>query len=100
MANLVETVEKEVIRKEVLMLLRMAIPTGCSDKVLETALVKEGIDKEKLKETLYYLKDKGLISLKNISNERLSINRNIYSITAIGIDYLDGNGADIPGVLV
>lgn len=99
MGKMVALAEKEIIRKEILMLCQEAGELGCSPEVLNAALKKYGFESGfDLNTEIMYLTDKGLVSVREINNIRLGIKRKIVRITATGIDYLDGNGEDIPGI--
>lgn len=99
MASMVALAEKEIIRKEILMLCQEAGELGCSTEVLNAALKKYGFESEYcLDREVLYLEEKGLVSIRTVNNVRLGIKRKIIRITANGMDYLDGNGEDIPGI--
>ncbi len=100
MGDMVKLAEKEIMRGELLRLCREAAPIGCSTQVLGAALRKAGLDTEEMDKELYYLKGKGLLQREHTENRRLGISRDIYFITAAGMDYLDGNGLDLPGIEV
>ncbi len=98
MANLLNLAEKEVIRKEILTLCQEAGEIGCSKEVLNAALGQMGINAEDLDSQIRYLEEKGLLRTELIENRRLNIHRKIVWLTAVGTDYLDGIGEDIPGI--
>lgn len=99
MGKMTTLAEKEIIRKEILMLCQEAGELGCSQEVLNAALKKYGFESGfDLNTEIMYLTDKGLVSVREINNIRLGIKRKIVRITANGIDYLDGNGEDITGI--
>lgn len=99
MGSLIALAEKEIVRKEILMLCQEAGELGCSREVLNAALKKYGFESEyNLDTELLYLEDKGLIRVHTVANVRLNIRRKIVHIAAKGIDYLDGTGEDIPGI--
>lgn len=100
MGNLVKLAEREIMRGEILRLCREAVPVGCSPQVLNSALGKLGLDTEELSKELFYLKEKGMLKAEHKENKRLGISREIYFITAEGMDYLDGNGPDLQGIEV
>ena len=100
MGDIVKLAEKEIMRGEILRLCREAAPLGCSPQVLGAALRKAGLDTEEMDKELFYLKERGLLQRERTENRRLGISRDIYSITAGGMDYLDGNGPDISGIEV
>lgn len=99
MGDVLELTKKEIMRKEILALCQSAGEVGCSKQVIQAAVGKmypemtTGIEKE-----LYYLQEKQLLRLEKVGNSRLGLQRDIYFITASGIDYLDGTGPDIPGI--
>lgn len=100
MSSLLDTSEKEVIRHEILSTCNMAAPNGADTKVLKTAVKHLGydLDEATVKREAEYLRQKGLVEIKEIGNSRLGISRTIVSITAYGMDYMEGNTADIPGI--
>lgn len=100
MRNIVDTAEREVIRAEILSTCQMAGQGGADTKVLKSILKKAGYDltEEDVKEQVQYLKLKELVTVRDINNRQLGISRTLVSITALGIDYLEGNAADIPGI--
>ncbi|MBP3487296.1 MAG: hypothetical protein J6K53_02765 [Roseburia sp.] len=98
MSDLVKLAEVEVMRREVLELCYASAPLGCSKQVLEVSIRKMGIDTADLDKQLYYMVEKSLLKVEHAGNPRLGIHRDVYSITAVGMDYLDGNGAEIPGM--
>ena len=100
MGDMVKLAKREIMRGELLRLCREAAPIGCSPQVLSAALRKAGLDTEEMDKELFYLKDKGLLRAEHTENRRLGISRDIYSITAEGMDYLDGNGPDLSGIEV
>lgn len=100
MSKVVDTAEKEVIRREILELCRDTHPYGAGIQILKAALRKSDYDvsEKDLLMHVEYLKGKGLIRTDEVSNRRLGINRVIAHLTPEGMDYLDGNGPDIVGV--
>lgn len=100
MSKIFDTAEKEVIRAEILGTCEMAGQGGADTKVLKAVLKKAGydLDEETVKEQVHYLELKGLVSLRDINNRQLGISRTLVSITALGIDYIEGNAPDIPGM--
>ena len=100
MGNMIKLAEREIMRGEILRLCREAAPVGCSRQVLGAALQRAGLDTEEMDKERFYLKEKGLIRTEHTENRRLGISRDICSITAEGMDYLDGNGLDLPGIEV
>ncbi|MCM1304584.1 MAG: hypothetical protein NC305_13380 [Lachnospiraceae bacterium] len=100
MGDMLELAKKEILRKEILMLCRTASETGCSRQVVHSVAAKmgAGFREPDIDGELYYLQEKQLLRLEKTGNIRLGIQRDIYFITAAGIDYLDGTGPDIPGI--
>lgn len=98
MSDLVKLAEREILRGEILKLCREAAPVGCSEKVLRATVERLELSTDGLEQELYYLQEKGLLKKEHTENKRLGISRDIYMITAAGMDYLDGNGPDIPGI--
>lgn len=100
MGDMLELTKKEILRREILMLCRMACDTGCSRQVIDSVAAKMGSDpgRSDIDSALYYLQEKQLLRLEKTGNRRLGIQRDIYFITGAGMDYLDGAGPDIPGI--
>lgn len=98
MSDMVKMAEREILRGEILKLCREAAPVGCSEKVLRATVERLELSADGLEQELYYLTEKGFIRKEHTENKRLGISRDIYMITAAGMDYLDGNGPDIPGI--
>ncbi len=100
MSNVFDTAEKEVIRAEILSTCEMAGQGGADTKVLRAVLKKAGyeLDENAVKEQVHYLELKGLVSVQDVNNKQLKISRTLVSITALGIDYIEGNAPDIPGI--
>jgi ribosomal protein L4 len=100
MSKILDTAEKEVIRAEILGTCEMAGQGGADTKVLKAVLKKAGydLDEETVKEQVHYLELKGLVSVRDITNKQLGIGRTLAAITALGIDYIEGNAPNIPGM--
>ncbi len=98
MSDLRKLTEKEIIRKEILLLCQSAGETGCSRQVLTAAMEKAYPEVEDIGKELYYLQEKQLLRMEKVGNKRLGLERDIYFITGEGIDYLDGTGPGIPGI--
>ena len=98
MSDLVGLAEKEILRKEIMQLCSTAGEAGCSTQVLVAAVGKLGLDASRMEKELYYLQEKKMIRKERVENKRLGICREIYFITAEVMDYLDGNGSDVPGI--
>lgn len=98
MGNVLELTKKEIMRKEILALCQSAGEMGCSRQVIQAAMGKMSPDMPDIGTELYYLQEKQLLRLEKVGNNRLGLQRDIYFITASGIDYLDGTGPDIPGI--
>lgn len=100
MNNAFDTARKGVVREEMLSICSMAGIGGADTKVIRAMVKKNGYDvsEEDIDRHAKYLEEKGLVSVRNVSNERLGIRRTVVSITALGTDYLEGNASDIPGI--
>lgn len=99
MSKMINLAEKEIARKEILLLCQEADEVGCSKEVLKTALGKCGLNPElNVDMEIRYLEEKGLLRVNRVENKRLGIRREIVFLTAQGMDYLDGTGEDIPGI--
>lgn len=99
MSDLIKTAEKEILRKEILLLCYNAAPAGCSMDVLAAAFAHSGTgDKEELARQVDYLEAKNLVTVQKVGNERLGISKKIVKLTAEGIDYMEGNTNQIAGI--
>ena len=98
MSNVLELTKKEIMRKEILVLCQSAGEVGCSKQVIRAAVGEMYPEMTDIEKELYYLQEKQLLRLEKVGNRRLDLQRDIYFITASGIDYLDGTGPDIPGI--
>lgn len=93
MSNMVDIAKKQILRDEILEILKVAGSDGASIKVISLALKKAGLDisKRELDNEIFYLADKRLITKRDISNRRLGIDMFIYFISAKGVDVLEGS---------
>lgn len=98
MGDVLELAKKEIMRKEILVLCQSAGEIGCSKQLIQEAVGKMYPEMTDIGKELYYLQEKRLLRLETIENRRLGLKRDIYFITADGMDYLDGTGPDIPGI--
>lgn len=101
MSNLIQTAEKEILRKEILNLCYQASSVGCSTDVLAAAFAHSGVsgrDWEEIVRQVDYLKSKGLVTVEAVGNERLNLSKDIVKLTPDGIDYLEGNAGRIAGI--
>lgn len=99
MSDLLQTAEKEILRKEILNLCYQAAPVGCSIDVLAAAFAHAGAcDKDEITRQVDYLEAKELVSAENMGNARLGISRKIVKLTADGIDYIEGNTDQFAGI--
>ncbi len=99
MSDLIRTAEKEILRKEILGLCYQAAPTGCSMDVLAAAFAHSGTgDKEEIARQVDYLKEKHLVMVQTVGNERLGISKKIVKLTAEGTDYMEGNADQLAGI--
>jgi hypothetical protein len=98
MGDVLKLAEKEIMRRELMMLCAAAAPAGCSPQVLKISVEKMGLDPEEIEKELFYLEQKGMLRKDHVENRRMGLERDIYSITAAGRDYLDGNGPEIIGI--
>ncbi len=93
MSKSVDIIKRQILRDEILEILMQAGSAGASIRVILLALrqIGECIDNKELDKELYYLADKELINIKDISNKRLHIDMRVYVISAKGIDTLEGS---------
>ncbi len=99
MSSMMNAVEKEIIRNELLKMCDMAGSDGASEQLLRAGLKKLGISQkpEEIEKQIRYLEEKQLVTLKRLDNERLDIHRIVVRITALGMDVLEGN-AEVTGI--
>ena len=101
MSNLIQTAEKEILRKVILNLCYQAPSVGCSTDVLVAAFAHSGVsgrEREEIVKQVDYLKLKGLVTVESVGNERLNLSRDIVKLTADGIDYMEGNTDQFVGI--
>ena len=100
MSSMLKTVEKEIIRLEIMELCQMAAPEGTNVKIIRECLKKneEELPEEEIFRQVDYLKGKGLLSVVKVNNSRLGISREVIKITPAGVDYIEGNAGDIAGI--
>jgi len=99
MSDLIKTAEKEILRKEILNLCYKAGSTGCSIDVLAAAFAHSGsVDKTEIRNQVDYLKEKSLVKVTTVGNERLGLSSEIVSLTGTGTDYLEGNTEKYTGI--
>lgn len=99
MSDLLKTVGKEILRKEILGLCYKAAPTGCSMDVLAAAFAHSGTDdKDEITRQVDYLEAKHLVSVQKVGNKRLGISKKIVKLTAEGTDYMEGNADQLAGI--
>lgn len=99
MADLMKTMENQVIRDQLLELLRQAGPDGASEKVIHMALKKAGCHAEpdRVMEQLRYLVGKGLVWKADYGAKALNLKMSVYMLTPDGIDVLEGTREE-PGI--
>lgn len=92
-------IENKEIRGWVLNILERARPYGASFSVIESTLLDLGfhVTDNELKAHLVYLTEKGYVRLEEI--ERNRVKRRINYITPKGVDLLEGNIPEDPGVM-
>ncbi len=99
MSSLLQTAEKEILRKEILNLCYQAAPVGCSTDVLVAAFAHAGTcDKDEIVRQVDYLEAKKLVSVEDAGNAVLGIKRKIVKLTADGTDYIEGNTDQFAGI--
>lgn len=99
MADLMKTVENQVIRNQLLELLQQAGPGGASEKVIRMAMGKAGsqVEPGRIREQIFYLEGKGLVRKEACRNQALGISMEIYFLTPDGTDVLEGTREE-PGI--
>lgn len=99
MADLMKAMENQVVRNQLLELLRETGPNGANEKVISMAMRQAGykLDAQQVREALYYLEKKGLVWVAKCDNKALGISMDVYIITPDGIDVLEGT-SQIDGI--
>ncbi|KEQ23419.1 hypothetical protein [Paenibacillus tyrfis] len=94
------TNEAKEIRGFILTILKVQYPSPASDRLISLTLNDSRLDSSipKIRIHLRYLEEKGYVRTEE-GNE-LGIQRTMATLTAKGIDLLDGSIADDPGVMV
>lgn len=93
MDRLLSVTQKQVLRGYVLKIADQAEPLGAGIEVIHGALKKEGFteySRADIAEAGNYLKKKDLVTLNNVKNDVLHIQRCVVKITAKGTDLLEG----------
>ena len=99
MSDLMKAMENQVLRNQLLEILRQAGGGGANEKVIGLAMRTAGYqpDRAQLAENLSYLEAKGLVGIRKCENRALGINMDIFFITPDGIDVLEGT-MEVPGI--
>lgn len=89
------------LRGFVLDMCKVNYPHGCSEQLIVTTAKQNQFDVSTglVAGHIEYLEEKGYVRVDEIKNERLKINRKMVYITAKGIDLLEGNIPEDPGVI-
>lgn len=99
MSNLLQTAEKEILRKEILNLCYQAAPAGCSMDVLAAAFAHSGTcDRDEIARQVDYLEARKLVEVQEVGNKRLNISKKLVKLTADGTDYIEGNTDQFAGI--
>ena len=90
--RLLEASERMVLRGNILQICEIARPLGATEEVILCALRTEGYscETEDVRRECAYLQGKGLLTLEEIGNDALRVQRTLASITPKGMDLLDG----------
>lgn len=99
MSNAAEAAKSMELRNAILELfdtLSTGVKGGVSLKVIQIALTRAGISATtgELNREINYLEDKGYVKVRDVENKALHISARLYSITADGVDVLEGTKAD------
>lgn len=88
------------IRYWILRMLYNQLPAGCSAQTLSSMLLGLGFEVEELNVSghLRYLADKEYIDLEEKKVELLGISRQIATLNSKGVDYIECNLPDDPGI--
>src|SRR6218665_526302 len=94
------TNEAKETRGFILNILKVQYPSPASDRLISLTLNDSRLDGSlpQINRHLHYLEEKGYVRTEE-GNE-LGIQRTMATLTAKGIDLLDGSIADDPGILV
>lgn len=92
--------EYKEIRYWILKLLYNHLPSGCSAQTLSGMLLDLGFDVQELHVSghLRYLADKEYIDLEVKQAKPLGVSRQIATLNSKGVDFVEGNLPDDPGI--
>lgn len=92
--------EAKEVRGFILTILKVQYPSPASDRLISLTLNDSQLDGSlpQIRRHLHYLEEKGYVRTEE-GNE-LGIQRTMATLTAKGIDLLDGSISDDPGVMV
>lgn len=99
MSNALEVAKTLELRNAILELCN-TLSSDCNDgvsiKVIQIALTRAGIvaSQCEINRAIHYLKDKGYVKVRDIENKALHISTRLYSITADGVDVVEGTTID------
>ncbi|GBF34130.1 hypothetical protein DCCM_3242 [Desulfocucumis palustris] len=93
--------QSKELRGFVLNMCKVNYPHGCSEQLIQTTAEQNQFDVSTglIAGHIEYLEEKGYVRVDEIKNNRLKIVRKMVYITAKGIDLLEGNIPEDPGVL-
>ncbi|MCD9025763.1 hypothetical protein [Cohnella silvisoli] len=94
------TNEVKEVRGFILAILKLQYPSPASDRLISLTLNDSHLDSSipQIRGQLHYLVDKGYVRTEE-GNE-LGIQRTMATLTAKGVDLLDGSIPDDPGIMV
>ena len=91
-----------IIRGWILKTIEYAYPDGAGEQLIAITLDDLGFNNSpgELETHLVYLEDKGYITRQKVSDRAIALQRNIARLTTKGVDLLEGNIGDDPGIIV
>ena len=92
--------ENKEVRADILRVLKASYPVPISDRILAEALsgVNYSIMPTELTAHLVYLRDKGYVKMQEYKDDEFNLSRDVYVLSAKGVDLLEGNIPPDPGI--
>ncbi|GHU54798.1 hypothetical protein AGMMS49975_15700 [Clostridia bacterium] len=99
--KLIDVTTRQILRGYCLQIIQVSEPYGLGADVIKSASDKTNLatSKDEIISACNYLKDKGLVQTKNISNKQLGIECDILHLTPHGTDVLEGT-AVVDGIVI
>lgn len=92
MNNLTDVTQRQILRGLILQICNVTAAVGAGTQLILSALRREGyvVTQQDVTDACRYLEGKELITIKNIRNDVLHIDKTIAYITPQGVDVLEG----------